>query len=131
MLKIRYFYGIPTQDIFDDIKENRVLIVKDNGIMFEEELISAYLKAKRSVERNKMRGKTLESEFLIYISGDTQIDRVLKEYGISNEKSNYFIIYLNDNEKDYGMEEKKKEFSDDIEKLKEKLEKIAITELKK
>ena len=107
------------------------MVARDNGIEFMEELLSAYYKSTRAMEMDRKKGENLESEFLIYLSGDTQIERVFKKYGISDEESNYFIIYLDDSDKNYGMEERKKVFSDDTKKLKEKMEKISMVELKK
>ncbi len=115
-----------SDEIKNLVKDGKIILVRKNDIPSKKVIESAYLKAKRSFERGTNIGKDIETETILYVSGERQISRAMEKYGLNGDDL-YYIIQENEVLKNIEIVEENEE----KEKIFEFLERVALLEIKK
>jgi len=108
------------------VKEGKIIIVRKNDIPSKKVIESAYLKAKRSFERGTNISRDIETETILYVSGERQISKAMEKYGLNGDDL-YYIIQENEILKNIEIIEENEE----KEKIFDFLERVALLEIKK
>ncbi len=108
------------------VKEGKIIIVRKNDIPSKKVIESAYLKAKRSFERGSNISRDIETETILYVSGERQISKAMEKYGLNGDDL-YYIIQENEILKNIEIIEENEE----KEKIFDFLERVALLEIKK
>ncbi len=114
------------EEIKNLMREGKIIVIRKNDIPSKKVVESAYLKAKRSFERGTNISRDMESETILYVSGNRQISRALESYGLKDDDLYYIIQEENVLKNIEKIEEK-----EDKEKTLDFLERVALLELKK
>jgi len=108
------------------VKEGKIILVRKNDIPSKKVIESAYLKAKRSFERGTNISRDIETETILYVSGERQISKAMERYGLNGDDL-YYIIQENEILKNTEIVEENEE----KEKIFDFLERVALLEIKK
>ncbi len=108
------------------VKEGKIILVRKNDIPSKKVIESAYQKAKRSFERGTNISRDIETETILYVSGERQISKAMERYGLNGDDL-YYIIQENEILKNIEIVEENEE----KEKIFDFLERVALLEIKK
>jgi len=108
------------------VKEGKIILVRKNDIPSKKVIESAYLKAKRSFERGTNISRDIETETILYVSGERQISKAMEKYGLNGDDL-YYIIQEDEILKNIEIVEENEE----KEKIFDFLERVALLEIKK
>ncbi len=108
------------------VKEGKIILVRKNDIPSKKVIESAYLKAKRSFERGTNISRDIETETILYVSGERQISKAMEKYGLNGDDL-YYIIQEDEILKKIEIVEENEE----KEKIFDFLERVALLEIKK
>ncbi len=114
------------EEIKKFVREGKIILVRKNDIPSKKVVESAYLKAKRSFERGTNISRDMESETILYVSGNRQISRAFESYGLKDDGLYYIIQEENVLKNIEKVEEK-----EDKEKTLDFFESVALMEIKK
>lgn len=129
---IAFVEGKPGKNVMDLIKNGKIILINAKEIISPLEVESAYIKAKRSFINGNNTSRDLGSEIMVYLFGSRQISEAIKTYGMDEHSERYFLISdENINVENLGFKISKFQEREKKEKIMQRLEKIALVEIKK
>jgi len=129
---IAFVEGKPGKNVMDLIKNGKIILINAKEIISPLEVESAYIKAKRSFINGNNTSRDLCSEIMVYLFGSRQISEAIKTYGMDEHSERYFLISdENINIENLGFKISKFQEREKKEKIMQRLEKIALVEIKK
>lgn len=129
---IAFVEGKPDKNVMELIKNGKIILINAKEILSPLEVESAYIKAKRAFTHGNNTSRDLGSEIMVYLFGSRQISEAIKTYGMNEHSEKYFLISdENINVENLGFKISKFQKSEKKEKIMQRLENIALVEIKK
>lgn len=123
--------GKPDEKLISLIKEGKIILVNADNILSRKIVESAYLKAKRSFLTGTNISRDMETEVMLYLSGNRQVSHAIAKFGAGDYGDYYIIADDKFIPKEFGFVEINENEEIPLESILKDLEKVAIFEIKK